>query len=58
MLLGIRELAHRQGTGLRITEDHGISYQDRSRLLIIRDPVLLAECVSLECVEFGECFVS
>ena len=25
MSLGIRELAHGQGIGLRITEDHGIS---------------------------------
>jgi len=25
MSLGIRELAHRQGIGPRITEDHGIS---------------------------------
>ena len=25
MSLGIRELANRQGIGLRITEDHGIS---------------------------------
>jgi len=35
-----------------------ISYQDGSGLfVIIRDQVLLAACVSLECVEFQECFV-
>jgi len=35
-----------------------MGYQDGSRLfVIIRDQVLLAACVSLECVEFRECFV-
>ena len=35
-----------------------MGYQDGSRLfVVIRDQVLLAACVSLECFEFRECFV-
>ena len=35
-----------------------MGYQGRSRLfVIIRDQVLLAACVSLEYVEFPECFL-
>ena len=35
-----------------------MGYQDGSRFfVIIRDKVLLAACVSLEWVEFRECFV-
>jgi len=35
-----------------------MGYLDGFRLfVIIRDQVLLAACVSLECVEFRECFV-
>jgi len=35
-----------------------MGYQDKSRLfVIVKDQVLLAGCVSLECVEFRECFV-
>ena len=35
-----------------------MGYQDESRLfVIIRDQAQLAACVSLECVEFRECFV-
>ena len=34
-----------------------MGYQDEFRLfVIIRDQVLLAACVSLECVGFRECF--
>jgi len=47
MLLSRRELAHWQGTGFRITEDHGIStlFQIACN---VGGQVLLAACASLE----------
>jgi len=49
MSLSIWKLAHWQGICFRITEDHGISYHDGSRwLVVIRDQVLLATCLALD----------